>query len=307
MAMARFPRFALAIAALFVVVLLVPAAAARAQDDEAEEQYRQAFQQGIDLLTAKQFDRSVEAFKRCIELAPDLPDSYYNIACAYSLKGDADQAFVWLERAIDKGFEDVGHMARDKDLDPIRKDPRYQEMVAFARGEPRPAPAPTPKPEARPEPRTQPLATLKGEPATLERLKGKVVILDFWRTWCGPCKAEIPHFVELVREYGDRGLAVVGVSDEPAELQEKFADELKINYTLLIQRSDLPAPFDGIDAFPTTFILDKDGRVVHKFVGLRPKKVFEDAIRPLLGVDADPGAAGPTPKPSPAKPERRLF
>ncbi len=273
-----------------------------AQEDE-DPAFREAFDSGIRLLQEKKFDESVAAFKKCIELRPDDPTAYYNIACAFSLKGDADKAFEWLERAIDKGFDDVGHMARDTDLDPIRKDPRYKDMIAFARGE-RPAPRGEGTPESKPGTPGKPgLVTLKGEAASLERLKGKVVILDFWRTWCGPCKAEIPHFVELQREYGDRGLAIVGVSDEPAELQEKFADQLKVNYTLLLQQGELPAPFEGIDVFPTTFVLDKDGKVIHKFVGLRPKKAFEDAIRPLLGLD---GAGTPAAKPE-GKPKGRLF
>jgi thiol-disulfide isomerase/thioredoxin len=260
-----------ALATLFVAPAIAAAvpAAAYAQDEEDDE-HSILFQEGIRLLEAKKYDDSVAVFKRCIKLQPKDSAAYYNIACAYSLKGEKAQALDWFEKAIQNGFqgeENLLHLEQDSDLDGIRGEPRFKEIVGKW----------FPKAKA-----GETLVTLKGEPASLDKLRGKVVIVDFWRTWVEPCKEGIPELVAIEKDLGPRGVAVVGISDEPVPLQEQIADELKINYMLLRQTGPLPKPFEGIRVFPTKLILDQEGKVVKKIVGSATKEELEDAVKALL-------------------------
>ena len=129
------------------------------------------------------------------------------------------------------------------------------------------------------------LPDLDGKTISLADFKGKVVILDFWATWCPPCRAEIPDFVRLQSKYRDQGLVVVGLSmdEEGAKIVRPFAEEFNVNYTMLIANDQTANDFGGIVGIPTTFVLDRQGRVVKKFVGQAQLKDFEDAIQPLLG------------------------
>jgi DsbE subfamily thiol:disulfide oxidoreductase len=114
--------------------------------------------------------------------------------------------------------------------------------------------------------------------------KGKVVILDFWATWCPPCKAEIPGFIALQNEYGKKGLAVVGISvDEGgAAVVKQFAQQSGMNYPVVLADEKTPRAFGGIEAIPTTFIIDREGRIVTKHLGFTEKEEFEKELKPLL-------------------------
>ena len=114
--------------------------------------------------------------------------------------------------------------------------------------------------------------------------KGKVVILDFWATWCPPCKAEIPGFIALQKKYGKNGLAVIGVSvDEGgADVVKPFAQQSGMNYTVVLADDKTAQAFGGIEAIPTTFIIDREGRIVTKHLGFTEKDEFEKELKPLL-------------------------
>jgi peroxiredoxin len=118
-----------------------------------------------------------------------------------------------------------------------------------------------------------------------EEFAGKVVLLDFWATWCPPCRAEIPHLVRLQSKYRDRGLAIVGLSLDQggAGVVRPFADEHEINYAILIANDGTAESYGGIVGIPTTFLIDRDGKIVRRFVGYTDPDVFEQAIVPLLG------------------------
>lgn len=128
------------------------------------------------------------------------------------------------------------------------------------------------------------LPDLEGKPFSSSGLKGKVVILDFWATWCPPCRAELPHFKSLYKQYQAQGLEIVGVALDHggASIVKPFVEDNEIRYRILIGNKKVTADYGGIRGLPTTFVIDRKGRIVEKFVGYRDKETFESAIRELL-------------------------
>jgi len=112
----------------------------------------------------------------------------------------------------------------------------------------------------------------------------KVIILNFFATWCPPCKSEIPDFVELVKEYGDKGLVIIGVSVDNGDMEtiKNFAAQYNINYPILLDDGLVSNAYGPIQGIPATFIIDKKGRIVQKIVGARSKSQFENIVKPLL-------------------------
>ena len=112
------------------------------------------------------------------------------------------------------------------------------------------------------------LTSLSGEKITLSDLKGKTVFVDFWATWCGPCRESIPHLVNLYKTYHEKGFVIIGVSVDKgeADLVRRFATSLDIPYPIVIAPGDLEKQY-GVTALPTGFLVDKDGRIREKFLG----------------------------------------
>jgi cytochrome c biogenesis protein CcmG/thiol:disulfide interchange protein DsbE len=123
-----------------------------------------------------------------------------------------------------------------------------------------------------------------GKTVRLEDYSGKVVLLDFFATWCGPCKIEIPWFMEMERKNKDRGFAVLGVSmdDEGWDIVKPFLAELGVNYRVVIGNDATAQLYGGVDALPTTFLIDRSGKIASVHIGLASKKEFEDGIEQLL-------------------------
>jgi len=124
---------------------------------------------------------------------------------------------------------------------------------------------------------------------SLEQMKGKVIVLDLWATWCGPCRMEIPSFIKLQEKYQAQGLEIVGASLDPitrggsAELVRKFMQENNINYTIwLVNNAAALAKFPYDQRIPTTYVIDRNGRIVKQYVGVQPEAVFENDIKSLL-------------------------
>lgn len=113
---------------------------------------------------------------------------------------------------------------------------------------------------------------------------GKVVILDFWATWCGPCRMEIPGFIELQKQYADKGLVVVGVSldQDGASVVKNFMEKTGVNYPVVLGDEKIVNAFGGVEGIPTTFVIDRDGKIIRKHVGYTAKAEFEAEIKPLL-------------------------
>ena len=130
------------------------------------------------------------------------------------------------------------------------------------------------------------LKDIDGKEVELASFKdqNKVVLLNFWATWCGPCKAEIPGFVELQDKYRDK-LTIIGYSvDDTAELAKKYAAQYKMNYPILLGegREDVQDAYGPIWGIPASFIISKDGKVCRKHMGIAPKAVFEKELVALM-------------------------
>ncbi|HKW33096.1 MAG TPA: TlpA disulfide reductase family protein [Candidatus Acidoferrum sp.] len=127
--------------------------------------------------------------------------------------------------------------------------------------------------------------TLDGKPLTLADYKSKVILLNFWATWCGPCRSEIPDLVELQNKYKDH-LQIIGlvVDDDDQDAVKKFAERYSINYPIAMATDEMRMKYGGIPALPTSFVVDGEGRVVQKHEGLRDPVLYEVEIRSLLGL-----------------------
>jgi cytochrome c biogenesis protein CcmG/thiol:disulfide interchange protein DsbE len=129
------------------------------------------------------------------------------------------------------------------------------------------------------------LDSLDGKPLSLAGAHGKVILLNFWATWCGPCRAEIPDLIELQTKYKDR-LQIIGltVDDDDPDAIKKVVAKTGINYPVAIAPDEVRMKYGGIAALPTSFMLDSEGRVVQKHEGLRDPLLYELEIRALLGL-----------------------
>lgn len=128
------------------------------------------------------------------------------------------------------------------------------------------------------------LPDLNGKMIKSSDFRGHVLMLDFWATWCAPCRVEIPHFVELQKQYGDKGLTVVGVSldEQGTEIVKKFVKKYGVNYPIVMGNEKISEAYGGIDAIPTTFVIDRQGRIVSRHMGYDDKAAFEKEIQSLL-------------------------
>ncbi len=131
-----------------------------------------------------------------------------------------------------------------------------------------------------------------GETLQLSDLRGKIVILDFWATWCGPCRKGIPDLVELKNEYKDKGVEIVGISIDEFTRDTKgevipFIKEYKINYPIVYGTINITQLYGGIRSVPTSFVIDKEGKVISQYVGLVPKSNYVRDIKKILGASYD--------------------
>ena len=125
---------------------------------------------------------------------------------------------------------------------------------------------------------------IHGAPVKLSAFAGRVRLLDFWATWCPPCREEIPMLNELNRLYADAGLTIVGLSDEDMESVRAFVEQAKIGYTSLVDASDVAERY-GVLGLPTAFLVDRDGHILEMYFGEKSRPELEKRIRTALGLD----------------------
>lgn len=331
---------AMALAAVLTSFLL--AGPASAQD--GPEDIEMLLQQGIDHLTAGNgllakakaasgaeaekltaeanaaYEEGCKKYGRVLDIIQplDIPDEqknqvktlcYYNTACGRSLQGKKDEALTAFAAAVDAGWDDWDHVAKDTDLDNIRNEPRFAQIIERAKAAAKEAAAAEAKGQLSADamfPYDFKVTTLDGKPLALADLKGKVVIVDFWGTWCPPCREEIPSFIELKKQFGDK-LEVVGMTwehgqggDEGAAKVKKFCQDFKVEFnyplTLVTDRAELQKVPD-FKAFPTTLFIDKQGRVRAKLVGLTELEGLRSLTQALLDEAAPAGDKPGTPAP----------
>lgn len=128
------------------------------------------------------------------------------------------------------------------------------------------------------------LTDLDGKAVKLSDFKGKVVILNFWATWCPPCRKEIPTFVALQKQYGDKGLVIVGMSlDEKGPgVVKPFVAKMGINYPVVMGDQKTAAEYGGVEVVPTTFVIDRKGKIAAEHEGDAERATLESEIKPLL-------------------------
>jgi cytochrome c biogenesis protein CcmG/thiol:disulfide interchange protein DsbE len=133
------------------------------------------------------------------------------------------------------------------------------------------------------------LKDANGKTVKLSDYAGQVVLLNFWATWCGPCKMEIPWFVEFEKKHRDRGFAVLGVSmDEDGwDSVKPYLEYAKVNYRVLIGNDQVAMMYGGVDSLPTTFLIDHDGKIAAVHIGLVSKSDYENDIEALLDQKTD--------------------
>jgi Peroxiredoxin len=128
------------------------------------------------------------------------------------------------------------------------------------------------------------LTDIHGQPIGSDALRGKVVVVDFWATWCAPCVQEIPGYVALQKKYADRGLVIVGLSvDQQGEaVVRSFVQRMKVDYPVAMATSDVVEAFGDIEVIPTTFLVDREGKVRHRKIGAMSTADYEKLIAAVL-------------------------
>ena len=129
------------------------------------------------------------------------------------------------------------------------------------------------------------LKALDGKTVHLSDYRGKAVLLNFWATWCQPCKIEMPWFAELQKQYGPEGLQIVGIAvDEDASPQDlaEFAGKLGVNYPILVGKESVEDLFGGVQFLPATLYINREGKIVDKVFGLKGRGEIEDSIKKAL-------------------------
>lgn len=228
---------------------------------------------------------------------PEIPGSFaasvfYNEACALAKGGKTDESATALEDAVKQGFSDFEHMASDTDLASVREIDGFEEkleewkqaaaekIIAHAREE---------LEHGETFPFTFASTDIEGSEQSLDALKGKVVIVDVWGTWCPPCRAEIPSFIKLQEKYGDDGFQMIGLnyerkSDDEANLKAvvDYVSENGINYPCIMGDDEMREQIPDFRGFPTTLFIDRSGKVRMKAVGLHEYSFLDAIVAELL-------------------------
>ena len=135
------------------------------------------------------------------------------------------------------------------------------------------------------------LRDVNGRTVRLSDYQGKVILINFWATWCPPCRAEMPDLVRLQREHRQKGLQIIGITYPPERKDRvrRFARSLKVNYPIILGTRQLKARFSSDETLPLTIVIDRDGKVSNILVGILLREEFDEKIKPLLMKNAEGG------------------
>jgi thiol-disulfide isomerase/thioredoxin len=227
-------------------------------------------------------------------LAPVL----YDEACVEALNGKVDKAVAALTDAVDSGYSDMEHVKKDSDFDGIRKDPKFaaamKELTAKMEQNQAAEVARLVESTRKLLAAQKPfdfdfsLPDLDGKTVAKKDFADKVLIVDFWGTWCPPCRMEVPHFVALHQKYKKDGLEIVGINYErvaPAQVKQvvgKFVKENKVSYPCLIGDPATQRKVPDLNAYPTTLFFDRTGKLRLRVVGYKPLPELEAIVKVLL-------------------------
>ncbi len=228
-------------------------------------------------------------------LKPLFASTIYEQSKSLAVAGKSNEAISSLAEALDWGLENIERAMTEPDFVSVARDPEFLALVDIRKN------------AALDRLRNQTLAELgaftpfefdfqidvigrgKADPMTLSQLKGKIVIVDFWGTWCSPCRAEIPSFVKLKEKFGGQGLEIVGLTYRPeGEVSESIEDivqvmqELGVNYPCAIGTEIIKQQLPQFPGFPTTLFIDRTGTVRLVIAGLHPYEKLESICQTLL-------------------------
>jgi thiol-disulfide isomerase/thioredoxin/Ni/Co efflux regulator RcnB len=229
---------------------------------------------------------------------PLMASQIYNEACSLAVEGKDEKALKVLQESFAAGFDNFELAREDEDFGELLEKAEFKKIVDEAEK--------AAKDRAKKELEKKVAATLKemqdfksfdfnfelksstGDDVKLADYEGRFLIVDFWGTWCGPCIAEIPHFIKLKKTYQEKGLDIVGIAyentedaDEAAEMVNKFIKQRKVNYPSLIGDNETSSQVD-LDGYPTTLFIGKDGIVKFKLVGYHQYEVLEAVAKELM-------------------------
>jgi thiol-disulfide isomerase/thioredoxin len=249
---------------------------------QIEQQAKPVVLRAIEESQAGEYEKALATFReaeRILEKTPSSPwmtACAYNRACTYSLMGKKEEAIGQLRRAVSLGFSDLKPLQGDQDLEGIRKEKGYQEIVALlersagqrqidAREEMKEA---LKKNEAL-FPFTFDLTDLDGKPLSLADFRGKVILVDIWGTWCSPCLATVPHLMRFQEEYEKKGVVVVGLAWEMqgGTQLRSFVENNKLNYRCAMIEEQFTKQIPEFGIYPTFLLIDRSGKVRFRHSG----------------------------------------
>ena len=251
-------------------------------------------------------ERALEAGDVAEETKESFGDVFYNAACAHARAEKYGEAFADLDRAFEFGYSDVEQLKEDEDLAGLRNLPGFAKRVdgwERAAREAAIAEARAALASGESFPLEFTYTDVDGEEHSLSDYAGQVVIVDFWGTWCPPCRAEIPSFIKLQKAYGNDGLQILGLNygDEEEEAAE-YAEGNDINYPTGLGADETREMVPGFRGYPTTVFVGRDGEVKLKVVGLHDYAFLDAIVSELLAQPAPKKAKRPKKEAADEKP-----
>jgi len=224
----------------------------------------------------------------------------YNLACAEALDNRSADSLATLKEAVGYGFTDLAQMTKDDDLKAVRELPEWAGFESEAKALVKAATQKeidTLLAAHEPFEFNFELDDIGGAKISKAQHAGKVMIVDIWGTWCPPCRAEIPHFVELDKQFKEKGLQIVGLNkertpdaEEAAKTVKSFCDENGVTYPCALISDEVMEQVPDFQGFPTTLFIDRTGKVRLKVVGARGPEFLQAVVETLLAEKAPEGA-----------------